>query len=130
MSGPHGIAAATSSFVTNWDAPANPAVPGISALTFHPPPNHRNSSWARSTQASRSWPQHTGSWPILREWDFVLAASQPLTRSTSGSTAIRWSASAAKVRTDCSPETATPIGIGLVGMSQSLAESTRKCSPL
>ena len=53
-SGPQGIESATSSLVTNWEAPAKPAVPGSSAFTFHPPPNQRNSSWARSTQASRS----------------------------------------------------------------------------
>src|SRR5579875_4188010 len=54
-SGPHGIEPATSSFVTNWLAPANPAGPGSSAFTFQPKPNHRNWSCARSIAASRSW---------------------------------------------------------------------------
>ena len=81
-------------------------------------------------QASRSWPQHTGSWPIFRACGLSLAASQALMSSASGSTAIRWSAIGANTRTDCSPDTATPIGTALVGRSQSFAESTRKCSPL
>jgi hypothetical protein len=38
-SNPHGMAAATSSSVTNWLAGSNAAVPGSSALTFQPLPN-------------------------------------------------------------------------------------------
>jgi hypothetical protein len=56
----------------------------------------------------------------------VLAFFQPDTSSVSGSTAIRWSPSGANRSTDCSPDTATPIGTPPSGASHTRAESIRK----
>ncbi len=51
---------ATSSGRTNWLAPEKPIGVGRSALTFHPPPNQRNCSWARCTAASSEGSQQIG----------------------------------------------------------------------
>ena len=44
---PQGMASAMSSARTKLEAASKAAVPGSSELTFHPPPNHPNSSNAR-----------------------------------------------------------------------------------
>ena len=128
-SGPQAIDPATSSSRTNCVAPANPAGPGSSALTFQPPANQRNCSCARCTAASRSVPHDTGSCAILRAGGPSFVASHSLDSSAFGSTAIIASATGANRLTDCEPDTATPIGVRFSGRSHSFTESTRKCLP-
>jgi len=129
MSPPHGMDAATSSSVTKCEAAAKAAVPGSSALTFHPPANQRNWSCARRTAVSRSVSQQIGIWPILRVSDDGHSASHCCTNVSSGSTAIIASARGAPSSIDRGPDTAIAIGTRRSGRSQSFAESTRKCLP-
>jgi len=127
-SGPHANASAMSSGRTNWLAAANAAGPGSSALTFQPPANQRNWSWARATASLGSEPHEIGQQPIFGRRT-PAASSKPRTSSGSGSTATIASADGANASTDCAPETATATGTPPSGTSQSLAESTRKCRP-
>lgn len=132
-SGPQGIDEATSSGRTNWLAAANPAGVGRSALTDHPPPNHRNCSWASSVPSSSVGAQQIRIWSMARARSPIrLAPSTPFHASTisaDGSTAIRWSPIGARVSTARSPPTATPISTGRSGRSHTRAESTWKYSP-
>jgi len=107
------MAPATSSGRTNWVAPAKPAVVGRSALTAQPPANQRNWSCARSVAVATSGSQLIGIWPMARAVSPICGAPsalfQAVTRSSFGSTAIRWSASGANRATDFSPLTASAI---------------------
>ena len=123
-SGPQGIASATSSGRTNCVAAANPAVPGSSALTFHPPANQRNWSCAVATAASRSGPQESGCCPIFGSCT-PAASSNPCTSAGSGSTATIASAIGANVSTDWLPDTATAIGTRPAGQVPQLRASRR-----
>lgn len=129
-SGPQGMLSATSSGRTNWLAAAKPAVVGRSAFTGHPPANHRNCSWARSTARSRSGSQHMGSCPIPRAPPLPIRGApatpfHPATSAGSGSVATRWSASGANRATASSPPTATAISTPCSGRSHARPESTR-----
>ena len=97
-------------------------------MTDQPPANQRNCSWASSVAFSSSGPQQIGICPTARPSAPMRFAPvtpfQVVISSAFGSTATRWSASGAKVSTERSPETATPMSTPCSGTSQMRAEST------
>ena len=111
-------------------APANPAGVGRSALTFQPPPNHRNWSCARSTAASRSGSQQIGICPTTRPRH--RAVPLPGVRHATPSHELRVRFHRDQVVGECRElldRFAThrhPMPTGMSGTSQSRAESTWK----
>ena len=128
-----GSLAATSSGRTNWLAPEKPIGVGRSALTFQPPANQRNCSWARFTAASSEGSQQIGICPTPRAPDAdrgvrhgVPAVDEVLLR-LHGDEVVgqRRQLLEPLVAADGHRRARPPCS----GTSQMRAESTSKCSP-